>query len=235
MQKKTKGILIYSKISKENNLFIKFLSEDDEIISGIVYGGYSSKNKILYQLGYFLNFIIIKKNDNSPYSIKGEITSPYISSIINDKYKLSCLIAIVSILNLSLIEGQKIKGIYFESKQIIDLIITKKNWLILFIKFLFNLLRIIGYEVDYKNNSHNSFFDLESIEFKEHQNNNTLIFPHKLLNNEEKVKFNSVKQAFLLFEEIFQNNHLINMNLKLPVSFINFKYLILEFLKNKND
>ena len=79
MQKKTKGILIYSKISKENNLFIKFLSEDDEIISGIVYGGSSSKNKILYQLGYFLNFIIIKKNDNSPYSIKGEITSPYIS------------------------------------------------------------------------------------------------------------------------------------------------------------
>ena len=80
-------------------------------------------------------------------------------------------------------------------KQIIDLIITKKNWLILFIKFLFNLLRIIGYEVDYKNNSHNSFFDLESIEFKEHQNDNTLVFPHKLLNNEEKVKFNSVNSA----------------------------------------
>ena len=49
MQKKVKGIIIYTKISKENNLFIKFLSENDEIISGIVYGGLSSKNKTIYQ------------------------------------------------------------------------------------------------------------------------------------------------------------------------------------------
>jgi len=235
MQKKVKGIIIYTKISKENNLFIKFLSENDEIISGIVYGGLSSKNKTIYQLGYFINFIIIKKNYNSPYSIKGEICSPYISSIINDKYKLNCLMAIVSILNLSLIEGQKIKGIFFESEKIINFLISKNNWLISFIKFLFSLLKIIGYEIEYKNNINHPFFDLESIAFKKNQNNKTVIFPHKMLNNEEKVNYNSTKRAFLLFEEIFQNNHLINMNLKLPINYIKFKNLILEFLKKKND
>ena len=45
MQNKTFGILLYKKIIKENNLFVKILSENDEIITGIVYGGNSSKKK----------------------------------------------------------------------------------------------------------------------------------------------------------------------------------------------
>ena len=54
MQKKFKGILINYKIYKENDLFIKFLSETDEILSGIVYGGLSRKKKLIYQVGYYL-------------------------------------------------------------------------------------------------------------------------------------------------------------------------------------
>ena len=45
MQKKYKGILLFSKAYKENDLFIKFLSSTDEIISGIIYGGLSKKKK----------------------------------------------------------------------------------------------------------------------------------------------------------------------------------------------
>ncbi len=43
MQNKYKGILLYVKSYKENDLFIKFLSNSDELISGIVYGGLSKK------------------------------------------------------------------------------------------------------------------------------------------------------------------------------------------------
>ena len=46
MQKKFKGILIFAKIFKENDLYIKFLSNTDELISGIVYGGLSKKKEI---------------------------------------------------------------------------------------------------------------------------------------------------------------------------------------------
>ena len=44
MQKKFNGILIHSKVFKDNDLLIKFLSDTDEVFSGIVYGGLS-KNK----------------------------------------------------------------------------------------------------------------------------------------------------------------------------------------------
>ena len=39
MQNKIFGIVLYRKVIKENNLFVKILSENDELITGIVYGG----------------------------------------------------------------------------------------------------------------------------------------------------------------------------------------------------
>ena len=42
---KVRGILLYSKISSENNLYLKILSEKDEIITGLCFGG-SSKTPL---------------------------------------------------------------------------------------------------------------------------------------------------------------------------------------------
>ena len=53
MQKKFNGILIHSKVFKDNDLLIKFLSDTDEVLSGIVYGGLSKNKKNIMQLGFF--------------------------------------------------------------------------------------------------------------------------------------------------------------------------------------
>ena len=45
MTDKLKGIIFYSKNIKDNDLFIKILSSNDEINQGMVYGGNSSKKK----------------------------------------------------------------------------------------------------------------------------------------------------------------------------------------------
>ena len=45
MENKTFGFLIYTKVSKDNDLYVKILSQNDDLISGIVYGGNSSKKK----------------------------------------------------------------------------------------------------------------------------------------------------------------------------------------------
>ena len=54
MQIKNFGILLYRKAIKENDLFVKILSKDDQIITGIVYGGNSSKKK------YLSNWLLLK-------------------------------------------------------------------------------------------------------------------------------------------------------------------------------
>ena len=54
MLNKYKGILLFTKIYKENDLYVKFLSNSDEVISGIVYGGLSKKKEIFFKLVFFL-------------------------------------------------------------------------------------------------------------------------------------------------------------------------------------
>ena len=43
MINKAEGIIVFSKKIKDNDLFIKVVSSKDKIVSGIVYGGNSSK------------------------------------------------------------------------------------------------------------------------------------------------------------------------------------------------
>ena len=74
---KDRGILLFSKISSENNLYLKILTEKDEIITGLSFGGSSKKKKNIYQIGYFLNIIIKNKNKNFPNSITAELSKPF--------------------------------------------------------------------------------------------------------------------------------------------------------------
>ena len=89
MQNKLKGLIFYTKNIKDNDLYMKVLSSNDYVNSGIVYGGNSSKKKSIYQKGYFIDFIYKKKNENSPSVFTAEICKPYISNMYNDKFKLS--------------------------------------------------------------------------------------------------------------------------------------------------
>ena len=56
MLTKYRGILLYLKVHKENDLLVKFLSNSDELISGIVYGGLSKKKKKYFSNWLFSRF-----------------------------------------------------------------------------------------------------------------------------------------------------------------------------------
>ena len=234
MQKKFKGILIYIKINKENDLYIKFLSDTDEIISGIVYGGLSKKKRNIYQIGFFINFNVNFIN-NRPNVISGELVDPYISTIMNDKFKINCVLSSISLINLSIIEGQKINNIFKLYEEFINILINKNKWIVYYCYFLFNLLKLIGYEIDYKNKKNKSYYDIHKLEFCEKSNSNSIIFPFKLFNIENKnIDYSLIPNTFIIFESVFIKNHLLNINLHLPNQYILFKKLILDFL-NKNE
>ena len=117
MPNKNIGLIINIKQVKDNDLYIKILSDKDEIISGIVYGGNSSKKKFIYQICNFIEYNRIIKNHNSISSINGEIISPFVINILNDKFKLLSLLAMVSIINKSLYDGQKNLGLFISIKK----------------------------------------------------------------------------------------------------------------------
>ena len=233
MKSKSTGIIIYCKLIKDNDLFIKILSNKDKFDSGIVIAGNSSKKKLLYQLGYFIDYNITQKNINSPLYFNAEITKPFLGSAINDKYKLNAILSILSLTNISIIEGQTIKGLYISIYNLITEIINNKHWLRTYCKWLLFLLKVIGYQIDYENNLDKIFFDTYNQEFLYQSNKNTVVFPHNLFLNKNQMNFNNINIIFLIFEKIFSVNHLENMNYKMPLSFINFKKIVLLILKDR--
>ena len=231
---KDEGIIVFSKKIKDNDLFIKVLSSKDKMISGMVYGGNSSKKKSIYQIGYFIDYSLFQKNTNIPSTFKAEITKPFISPIFNDRYKSYSLLSIVSLVNLSILEGQKINDLYLSIKEIVEIIIMKKYWISFYCEWLFKLLKMIGYQIDYKNKKNYEFYNLINQEFEKINIQNSISFPHHILEHSGKVNYVEVRNLFLIFESIYTKNHLDNINYKMPVNFINFKNLILNYLKENN-
>ena len=231
IEKKELGILLFNKISSENNLFLKFLTENDEIITGLSFGSASKKKKNIYQIGYFLNLNIKKKNNNFPISINAELSKPYYNNIFNNKYKMHCVLAIISLLNISIIEGQKVNGLFNLSKEIIEIITNNEKWIIDFFLFLFNLLKLIGYEIDFNKNLLNQYFNLETLQFEDFLSSKSVKFPHTLLRKHEKIDYENAISFFRIFETILQSYHLNNMNLTIPVNYLNFKKIILKFFR----
>ena len=230
---KKRGILLFCKISSENNLYLKILTDKDEIITGLSFGGSTKKKKNIYQIGYFLNIIIKNKNKNLPNSISAELSRPYYYNIFNDKYKLHGLLSIVSLLNISIIEGQKVNGLFDLSESIIEILAKKEKWIIEYFLYLYNLLKLIGYDIDFYKNSLKNYFNLETLQFENYLTSRSIKFPHQLLNKEQKIDKESANSFFKIFEIILKNQHLNNMNLNIPINYLKFKKLILDYLSKK--
>ena len=134
-------------------------------------------------------------------------------------------------MNLSIIEGQKIKGFYSYTKDIIDILLEKEHWVSFFCQWLFRLLKVIGYQIDYKNKKEYQYFNLMTQEFENTIYENSINFPHHMLEHSGKVTYSEVNNLFLIFESIYTKNHLDNVNYKMPINFINFKKKVLNTLK----
>ena len=191
--------------------------------------GYQKKKRNIFQNGFFLSFVI-NYILNKPPSISAELTQPYISSILQNKYKLSCLLSTISLLNIAIIEGQKINNIFSFTKDFLNFIIVNDKWLIEYIKYLFNLLKIIGYDIDHGSSLKNSYFDTKTLEFKKTYSESSIFFSHELLKNKRitKSNFNEVNNFLRIFEIVFEKNHLSNFNLQLPNQYQLFKKLIID-------
>ena len=232
MQSKSLGLILNTKPINDNNLYIKVLSVNDNILSGLVYGGNTSKKISIYQPGYFLEFNQIQKNSNSVNSITGEIVGPYIGNIYNDKFKTFSLLAIISILNESIYQGVKTNGLFISVKNLIIFISENNSWLSYYCEWLLHFLQLLGYGIDYNNKLSMKYFNLNLLNFqKVHTSNNSILFPHKLFNKNCSITYESVKSFFIIFESVFKKNNINNFNEGMPINYLNFKNLVKKSLK----
>ena len=98
--------------------------------------------------------------------------------------------------------------------------------------WLFDLLKIIGYEIDYFSNQNKKYININTLEFSNIKTDKTFIFPHEYLFGNKKICYDYIDNIFIIFEYTFINNHLIDYKNKLPINYLNFKKLILNYLNN---
>ena len=135
-------------------------------------------------------------------------------------------------INLSIIEGQKIKNIFYIVENFLLNMFNNKKWFADFCSFLFQLLKIIGYEIDYLEANNKKYFDLDLLEFKNVVTKTSVEFPYHLLDkNNVKIDTVNVINFFNIFETVYLRNHLSIFNLRLPNHYYLFKKLIIDKIK----
>ena len=172
-----------------------------------------------------------KKNENSPSVFTADISKPYISNMYHDKFKLNALASVLSLINISIFEGQQIKGFYSGVFNLISKINNQDKWIIFYCEWLFDLLKFIGYQIDYNLNFNKKYFDLSEQEFTNLRGKNCIEFPHDFFQNYSNINYSNLESIFNVFENIFSKNHLENINYKMPESFKDFKKITLSRLR----
>ena len=235
MNFKDEALIIFIKIINENNLLIKLLTKNNGLCIGIVYGGNSKKNRIIYQIGSFINFNLLKKNENSIASINGELTKPLLSNYFNDKFKLHALLACCSLINIAINENQRFNNIYNQSYSFF-ISLNNKHWFYKFSLWMLYFLTELGYGFDWKDiNLKKKFLCLDNLQFLDKNNsivssNNIIEFPYELILNKI-ISFKQCNLLFMIFEHIITKHLLNNSSKKIPSIYYDFKNLILGSLK----
>ncbi|MBI29315.1 MAG: DNA repair protein RecO [Pelagibacteraceae bacterium] len=237
MNTSDEGLIIYTKNIKEKNLYIKILTQKNGLCTGIVYGGKSKKNNSIYQVGNFINFNLLKKNENLPPSISGDIISPLSSFIYDDKYKLYLILSCCSIVNSTIKENQIYTDIYIETKKLISNL-SKKKWFYEFSNWILIYLSEIGYGIEIsKINQKKRFINIDNLtifdlnEFSNLKNNDYIEFPFELIVNKT-INYKQCNLLFNFFECILLKHIYNNSKYNIPNMYFDFKKIVLQRLDN---
>ena len=144
------GFLLSKNKYNENSLIVEIFTQNHGKVSGIIFGGTSKKIKNYLQIGNKLYVNYNSKSENKIGYFKTEIQRAYSPIYFDSQHKLSCIRSSMNLLKLLTAEFQANEKI-FDLINKFYLIISKENWLKEFIFWELDLLKVLGYDLDFKN------------------------------------------------------------------------------------
>ena len=144
------GFLISKNKYNENSLIVEIFTQNYGKVPGIIFGGTSKKLKNYLQIGNQLYVNYNSKSENKIGYFKTEIQRAYSPIYFDSQHKLSCIRSSMNLLKLLTAEFQANEKI-FDLINKFYLIISKENWLKEFIFWELDLLKVLGYDLDFKN------------------------------------------------------------------------------------
>ena len=220
-----KGYLISQIKYNENSVISEFFTEMHGKVSGIIFGASSKKLKNYLLIGNKFHLNFNSKNDDKLGYFKIEIEKANTPFFLDNKTKLSCLIYAINLLKILTVENQENKNIFY----LIDdffILLKSKNWVEHFIFWELNILKNVGYDINFKNYVSKEIINgIQS--YMVNSNNMKRIVPNYLIDKNKKPKnFKELFDGLNLVGDFLDKTIIKPNNLNFPNSRIDFVNLL---------
>ena len=144
-----KGYLISLNKYNENSSIAEFYTENNGKIVGIIFGSTSKKIKSYLLIGNKFHINSKLREDGSLGYLKVEIDEIKTPVYLENKKKLFCIIYCMNLIKILTVENENNVEIYNLLEKLFK-IIELDNWLVEFLYLELNILKSIGYDINFK-------------------------------------------------------------------------------------
>ena len=216
-----KGFLLSKFKYSENSVIADFFTTDHGKTSGIIFGASSKRIKGYLQIGNKFQLNYQSKNENKIGSFKVEIIKAETPLFFNDRSKLHCISSSMSMVKLLTAENQKNPEI-FNLIEKFFMLIKKNNWLMEYIIWELELLKLSGYDLNLSKIVKKTIENNKSKYFVESQTEKKIVPNFLVENNNEVADKNDLIRGIQIVTSYLDKNILQPNNLNHPLQRVDF-------------
>ena len=216
-----KGFLLSKFKYSENSVIADFFTTDHGKTSGIIFGASSKRIKGYLQIGNKFQLNYQSKNENKIGSFKVEIIKAETPLFFNDRSKLHCISSSMSMVKLLTAENQKNPEIFNLIEKFFTLI-KKNNWLMEYIIWELELLKLSGYDLNLRKIVKKTIENNKSKYFVESQTEKKIVPNFLVENNNEVADKNDLIRGIQIVTSYLDKNILQPNNLNHPLQRVDF-------------
>ena len=216
-----KGFLLSKFKYSENSVIADFFTTEHGKTPGIIFGASSKKIKGYLQIGNKFQLNYQSKNENKIGSFKVEIIKAETPLFFNDRSKLHCISSSMSMVKLLTAENQKNPEI-FNLIEKFFILIKKNNWLMEYIIWELELLKLSGYDLNLSKIVKKTIENNKSKYFVESQTEKKIVPNFLVENNNEVADKNDLIRGIQIVTSYLDKNILQPNNLNHPLQRVDF-------------
>ena len=144
-----KGYLLSLNKYNENSSIAEFFTETNGKVVGVIFGSTSKKIKSYLLIGNKFHINSKLREDGRLGYLKVEIDEIKTPVYLENKKKLFCIIYCMNLIKILTVENESNMEIYYLLEKLFK-IINLDNWLIEFLYLELNILKSIGYDINFK-------------------------------------------------------------------------------------
>ena len=144
-----KGYLLSLNKYNENSSIAEFFTENNGKVVGVIFGSTSKKIKNYLLIGNKFHINSKIRQDGTLGYLKVEIDEIKTPVYLENKKKLFCIIYCMNLIKILTVENERNIEIYSLLEKLFK-IINLDNWLVEFLYLELNILKSIGYDINFK-------------------------------------------------------------------------------------